>query len=59
MSIDQPQLKYSQLGEDAPLILAKDEATCVAASEFLHALGCRNGTVHVLDFEGNEVRLQY
>jgi hypothetical protein len=50
------QLKWTQLGADAPFILAKDEATCFAASDKLHALGCCTGTVHVLDFEGNQVR---
>jgi hypothetical protein len=49
------QLKWTQLGADASFILAKDEATCFAASDKLHALGCSAGTVHVLDFEGNKV----
>jgi vacuolar protein sorting-associated protein 41 len=52
----EPQLKYSQLGADAHVILARDEATCFAASDKLHVLGCSNGSIHVLDIEGNQVR---
>lgn len=53
--LDSFMLKYSALEGDAPEILAKDEATCFAASEKVHALGCRTGSVHVLDFKGNKV----
>ena len=52
------QLKWTRLGGNAPFILAKDEATCLAASDKLHSLGCGTGTVHVLDFEGNRVRIK-
>lgn len=58
----QQLLKYTQLGADAqadaPLILARDEAACFAASEKFHALGCSNGAVYILDFQGNKVRVQ-
>lgn len=58
----QQLLKYTRLGADdqadAPLILARDEAACFAASEKFHALGCSNGAVYILDFQGNKVRIQ-
>jgi hypothetical protein len=53
----EPQLKYSQLAADAPMILARDEATAFRASGKLHVLGCSSGHVHVLDFEGHRVRI--
>eukprot|EP00892_Ulva_mutabilis_P006764 jgi/Ulvmu1/445/UM001_0452.1 len=56
----QQLLKYTQLGAeeqaDAPLILARDEAACFAASEKFHALGCSTGAVYILDFQGNKIR---
>jgi hypothetical protein len=51
----EPQLKYSELQADAPLILARDEASAFQTSDKLHVLGCASGRVHVLDFEGNRV----
>lgn len=57
----QQLLKYTRLGADdqadAPLILARDEAACFAASEKFHVLGCSNGAVYILDFQGNKVRV--
>jgi hypothetical protein len=53
-----PQLKYSQLAADASSILTRDEAAAFQASDKLHVLGCLSGHVHVLDFEGNQVRDQ-
>lgn len=52
----EPQLKYNELEADAPLILARDEASAFQTSDKLHVLGCASGRVHVLDFEGNKVK---
>jgi hypothetical protein len=56
MTRDQePRLKYSTLGADAQLILSRQEASAFCASDKLHVLGCSNGDVYVLDFEGHKV----
>lgn len=52
----EPQLKYSSLGGDAELILARQEASAFCASDKLHVLGCASGALHVLGFEGHKVR---
>lgn len=52
----EPQLKYCNLEADALAILEGDEATRFAASEKGHALGCRSGAMHIVDFEGHQVR---
>jgi len=49
------QLKYSTLG--AAVVLNGDAATCFAASDKVHALGCRSGAIRVLDFEGHQVQV--
>lgn len=52
----EPKLAWSHLGADAPGILGSDEGTCFAASDKLHAIGCLSGAIHLLDFEGHQVR---
>lgn len=44
------------LASDVAQFLAKDAATCLQVSEKLLALGSKSGTVHLLDYEGNQVR---
>lgn len=52
----EPRLKYERFGSDVPDILDKQAATRLCISDKNLALGAHNGTVYVLDYDGNEVR---
>jgi hypothetical protein len=52
---EEPRLKYQRLGSDVVDLLGKDSATCLCVSDKILALGTHSGTVHVLDYNGNEV----
>jgi len=52
----EPRLKYERFRSDVPAILDKQAATRLCVSDKILALGTQNGTVHVLDYDGNEVR---
>lgn len=52
---DEPCLKYELLGGDLSSILASTSATALAVSDKLLALGTAAGSIHILDFEGNQV----
>ena len=54
---EEPRLKYQRLGASVTEILEKDPASCLCVSDKILALGTHDGTVHVLDINGNEVRL--
>ncbi|XP_024023783.1 vacuolar protein sorting-associated protein 41 homolog [Morus notabilis] len=53
---EEPRLKYQRLGGSISLLLATDAASCVAVAERMIALGTQGGTVHILDFLGNQVK---
>lgn len=53
---EEPRLKYQRLGSSVTEILRQDAASCLCVSDKLLALGTHDGTIHVLDFAGNEVR---
>ncbi|KAF4353042.1 hypothetical protein G4B88_010031 [Cannabis sativa] len=53
---EEPKLKYQRLGGSIPSLLATDAASCVAVAERMIALGTQGGTVHILDFLGNQVK---
>lgn len=53
---EEPRLKYQRLGSDVVDLLKKNAATCLCVSDKILALGTHSGTVHVLDYNGNEVR---
>jgi hypothetical protein len=53
---EEPRLKYQRLGSDVAELLGKNAATCLCVSDKILALGTHSGTVHVLDYSGNEVR---
>ncbi|PON71205.1 Vacuolar protein sorting-associated protein [Trema orientale] len=53
---EEPRLKYQRLGGSIPSLLATDAASCVAVAERMIALGTQGGTVHILDFLGNQVK---
>lgn len=52
----EPQLRYERLGADVKQILKEAQATCLCLSEKILALGTSKGSIHVLDYCGNEVR---
>ena len=52
---EEPRLKYQRLGSDVAELLGKNAATCLCVSDKILALGTSNGTVHILDYSGNEV----
>ncbi|KAG6632222.1 vacuolar protein sorting-associated protein 41 homolog [Carya illinoinensis] len=53
---DEPRLKYQRMGGSIPALLASDTASCIAVAERMIALGTHGGTVHILDFLGNQVK---
>jgi hypothetical protein len=52
---DEPRLKYQRMGGSIPTLLSSDAASCIAVAERMIALGTLDGTVHILDFLGNQV----
>ncbi|GJN26057.1 hypothetical protein PR202_gb13955 [Eleusine coracana subsp. coracana] len=53
---EEPRLKYQRLGGSVPTILSTDAAAAIAVAERMVALGTHNGTLHILDFQGNQVK---
>ncbi|KAL4011310.1 hypothetical protein IC575_028364 [Cucumis melo] len=53
---EEPRLKYQRMGGSVPSLLASDAASCLAVAERMIALGTHAGTVHILDFLGNQVK---
>ncbi|XP_073270278.1 vacuolar protein sorting-associated protein 41 homolog isoform X2 [Primulina huaijiensis] len=53
---DEPRLKYQRMGGSVPTLLQSDAASCIAVSERMIALGTHGGSVHILDFLGNQVK---
>ncbi|KAK8683394.1 hypothetical protein V6N13_039455 [Hibiscus sabdariffa] len=53
---EEPRLKYQRMGGSIPSLLSGDSASCVAVAERMIALGTHDGTVHILDFLGNQVK---
>ncbi|KAK4441239.1 Vacuolar protein sorting-associated protein 41 [Sesamum alatum] len=53
---DEPRLKYQRMGGSVPTLLQSDAASCVAIAERMIALGTHSGSVHILDFLGNQVK---
>jgi hypothetical protein len=54
---EEPRLKYQRLGGSVPAILSTDAAASIAVADRMVALGTHNGTLHILDFQGNQVPL--
>lgn len=52
---DEPRLKYQRMGGSVPTLLQADAASCIAVAERMIALGTHTGSVHILDFLGNQV----
>ncbi|KEH29938.1 putative chromatin regulator PHD family [Medicago truncatula] len=53
---EEPRLKYQRMGGSVPSLLATDAASCVSVAERMIALGTQAGTIHILDFLGNQVK---
>eukprot|EP01114_Cavostelium_apophysatum_P004970 TRINITY_DN1546_c0_g1_i1.p1 TRINITY_DN1546_c0_g1~~TRINITY_DN1546_c0_g1_i1.p1 ORF type:complete len:976 (-),score=258.51 TRINITY_DN1546_c0_g1_i1:28-2796(-) len=53
---DEPKLRYQRLGANVIEILRKDAASCMAVHEKFLALGTHWGVIHVLDFNGDEIK---
>ncbi|XXG60295.1 hypothetical protein AAC387_Pa04g2238 [Persea americana] len=53
---DEPRLKYQRMGGSIPSLLSNDAASCISIAERMIALGTHDGTVHILDFQGNQVK---
>lgn len=52
---EEPRLKYQRMGGSIPTLLQSDAASCIAVAERMIALGTHSGSVHILDFLGNQV----
>ncbi|CAL1378642.1 unnamed protein product [Linum trigynum] len=52
----EPKLKYQRMGGSIPSLLSNDAASCISVAERMIALGTLDGTVHILDFLGNQVK---
>ena len=55
---EEPRLKYKRLGSSVPELLGKDAASCLCVSDKILVLGTHDGTLHILDFNGNEVSVK-
>ncbi|XP_059645373.1 vacuolar protein sorting-associated protein 41 homolog [Cornus florida] len=53
---EEPRLKYQRMGGSVPSLLSSDAASCITVAERMIALGTQDGTVHILDFLGNQVK---
>ncbi|KAG0476002.1 hypothetical protein HPP92_012843 [Vanilla planifolia] len=53
---EEPRLKYQRMGGSLPSLLSNDAAASIAIAERMIALGTHDGTVHILDFQGNQVK---
>lgn len=51
---EEPRLKYQRMGGNVPSLLSNDAASCIAVAARMIALGTHDGTVHILDFLGNQ-----
>ncbi|KAK4855564.1 hypothetical protein QYF36_008544 [Acer negundo] len=51
---EEPRLKYQRMGGSIPSLISNDAASCIAVAERMIALGTHTGTVHILDFLGNQ-----
>ncbi|KAM3298801.1 hypothetical protein ACQJBY_040334 [Aegilops geniculata] len=51
---EEPRLKYQRLGGSVPAILSTDAAAAIAVTDRAVLLGTHDGTLHILDFQGNQ-----
>ena len=53
--VGEPRFRHQALAADVTQLLMRTAATCLTASDKMLALGTAAGTVHLLDYGGNEV----
>ncbi|ORY04934.1 vacuolar protein sorting-associated protein 41 [Basidiobolus meristosporus CBS 931.73] len=53
---EEPKLKYQRIGADVSEIFTKDTVSIMKISERFMVLGTHWGMVHIMDFNGNEVK---
>ncbi|MCO5553723.1 hypothetical protein L7F22_007249 [Adiantum nelumboides] len=53
---EEPRLKYQRMAGSMPSLLSNDAASCITVAERMIALGTHDGTVHLLDYQGNQVK---
>ncbi|KAJ6837104.1 vacuolar protein sorting-associated protein 41-like protein isoform X2 [Iris pallida] len=53
---EEPRLKYQRMGGSLPSLLSTDAAASISVAERMIAVGTHDGTVHILDFQGNQVK---
>ncbi|CAN6471406.1 unnamed protein product [Victoria cruziana] len=53
---DEPRLKYQRMGGSIPSLLSNDAASAISVAERMIALGTHDGAVHILDFQGNQIK---
>eukprot|EP00191_Tetraselmis_sp_GSL018_P024055 CAMPEP_0177627530 /NCGR_PEP_ID=MMETSP0419_2-20121207/31253_1 /TAXON_ID=582737 /ORGANISM="Tetraselmis sp., Strain GSL018" /LENGTH=661 /DNA_ID=CAMNT_0019128691 /DNA_START=219 /DNA_END=2200 /DNA_ORIENTATION=- len=53
---DEPRLKYVRLGSSCADLLSRAAASCMQVEDKMIALGTQQGGVHLLDYNGNEIR---
>ncbi|CAA7391119.1 unnamed protein product [Spirodela intermedia] len=53
---EEPRLKYQRMEGSVPSLLSTDAASSISISERMIALGTHGGVVHILDFQGNQVK---
>ncbi|KAK9762214.1 Vacuolar protein sorting-associated protein 41, variant 2 [Basidiobolus ranarum] len=53
---EEPKLKYQRVGADVSEIFTKDTVSIMKISERFMVLGTHWGMVHIMDFNGNEVK---
>ena len=51
----EPRFRYQSLVGDVTQLLMRSSASCLAVSDKMLALGTSSGSVHLLDYAGNEV----
>ena len=53
--VGEPRFRHQALAADVTQLLMRTAATCLTASDKMLALGTAAGSVHLLDYGGNEV----
>ena len=56
---EEPRLKYQRMGGSIPSLLSSEAASCIAVAERMIALGTYDGSIHILDFLGNQVKFSF
>ena len=52
---EEPRLKYQRMAGSMPALLSNDAASCIMVADRMIALGTHDGTIHIIDYQGNQV----